>query len=493
MKAQSMARRWRVGGGLVVAIGSVVFGCGNGFPKPSPTLAGGGESGGDSGGESGASFSGEAGRALGIGGSLGQGTLFDSVEVQATEFHTCVRLTDGRVKCWGQNGGMLGLGDGDSRGDQPGQMGTHLPAVELGTQAVARQLSATANVACVLLEDGAVKCWGNNSSGECGQGNTVQLGLGPEQMGEHLPPIELGSHGPVARVVTADFSACALLQSGQVVCWGDNTHGQLGVGDRENRGDDPGEMGDALKLVELGEGRTVLELSGGAGHFCALLDDHRIKCWGLNSAGQLGLGDADNRGDEPGEMGDALPAVELGSPSLVRSVAAGHHYSCAILEDRRVQCWGDNSFGQLGNGDGTYDAKGDGPSELGHALLPVMLPAAFEADKLALGEMHVCALSTNRELLCWGTNDSGQLGTGDTEPHSVEPATLGATLEPLNLGPGLMVDVDAGFRHTCVAFAEGGVKCWGGNPFGGLGYGDTEARGDEPGEMGKALPFVELD
>jgi len=101
-----------------------------------------------------------------------------------------------------------------------------------------------------------------------------------------------------------------------VKCWGSNYSGQLGLGDTNNRGDGPGEMGDNLPAVDLGTGRTATAISCKNSYCCALLDNKSVKCWGYNGSGQLGLGDTNNRGDASGEMGDNLPAVDLGSNYL---------------------------------------------------------------------------------------------------------------------------------------------------------------------------------
>ena len=104
---------------------------------------------------------------------------------------------------------------------------------------------------------------------------------------------------------------CARLDNGGAKCWGYNLEGQLGLGDTNDRGDNPGEMGDNLAVVQLGTGRTAVELSADSAATCARLDNGTVKCWGYNLGGQLGLGDANNRGDAPGEMGDNLPIVDL--------------------------------------------------------------------------------------------------------------------------------------------------------------------------------------
>ncbi len=118
----------------------------------------------------------------------------------------------------------------------------------------------------------------------------------------------------VAPKISAGFSlSCALLDNGAVKCWGSNSSGQLGRGDKVSRGDDPGEMGDNLPAIDLGTGRTAVAIDAGTNFICALLDNGAVKCWGDNGFGELGQGDTNDRGDLPGEMGDNLPAIDLGT------------------------------------------------------------------------------------------------------------------------------------------------------------------------------------
>ena len=114
-----------------------------------------------------------------------------------------------------------------------------------------------------------------------------------------------------------------MLDNGQTQCWGLNTHGQLGLGDTVTRGMVAGEMGFALPYVDVGAGRIVLALVAGVAHTCAVLDNARAKCWGNNAFGQLGLANATHRGGAESEMGDALPYVDVGLGRLVASLAAG--------------------------------------------------------------------------------------------------------------------------------------------------------------------------
>ena len=153
--------------------------------------------------------------------------------------------------------------------------------------------------------------------------------------------------------------------------------GQLGLGDMLDRGDDANEMGASLPSVDLGTGWTVVEVAAGGGHTCARLEDgavRAVKCWGLNNHGQLGLEDMNNRGDEDGEMGDSLPAVDLGTGRSAVALALGDLFSCALLDDETVKCWGYN-IGRLGLGD-KFD-RGDAGGEMGDSLPEVPLCLAL--------------------------------------------------------------------------------------------------------------------
>jgi alpha-tubulin suppressor-like RCC1 family protein len=216
------------------------------------------------------------------------------------------------VKCWGANAfGQLGLGDTASRGDQPFEMGDALPPVDLGSVGAVMQIGATYRHTCALVPGGKVKCWGWNEGGQLGLGDTNFRGDAPDEMGNALPVVDLGSGKSAVQVATGAASSCAVLSDGTVKCWGANDRGQLGLGDKLTRGDEPGEMGDALPTLDFGAGRKVEKLVMGNAFACVLLDNATVKCWGRNDLGELGLEDTLDRGDDPGEMGDNLPAVKL--------------------------------------------------------------------------------------------------------------------------------------------------------------------------------------
>merc|ERR1712014_430620 len=107
-------------------------------------------------------------------------------------------------------------------------------------------------------------------------------------------------------------------------------------------------MGDSLAAIDLGSGRSAKALASGFHHTCAILDNDEVKCWGQNYNGQLGYGDTSNRGDDSGEMGDSLAAIDLGTGRSAKALAHGYTHTCAILDNDEVKCWGKNVGGQLG-------------------------------------------------------------------------------------------------------------------------------------------------
>jgi len=156
-------------------------------------------------------------------------------------------------------------------------------------------------------------------------------------MGDSLPSVDLGSGWTVVEVAAGSYHTCARLEDGAtraVKCWGWNDYGQLGLGDVNDQGDQGGEMGSSLRAVQLGTGRSAMALALGSSHSCALLDDASVKCWGDNYRGQLGLGDTLDRGNEGGEMDDSLPAVDLGG--AVVQIVAGYYHTCALLDDGQL-------------------------------------------------------------------------------------------------------------------------------------------------------------
>lgn len=375
--------------------------------------------------------------------------LREVVEVTAGDKHTCARLNDGSVKCWGSNSsGQLGLVDKTViRGDNPGEMGSNFDVVNLGEGRTAVRIAAGGEHTCAILDNGNVRCWGNNTY--------WQLGFKPSD-----EPVDL-SFKMRAVAIGAGFShTCAILNDGSLECWGRNDDGQLGAGDTP--------LSELARPVDLGKENTAVAIALGAAHTCALLNAGAVKCWGKNEEGQLGLGDTSQH------LTPAGP-VNLGTRKAI-TLAAGYNHTCAALSDDSLLCWGRNDWGGLGLGHMEYRPYPDGP---------VNLENGMAAAAITAGEAHSCAILSVGSVQCWGYNNNGQLGVGDAKNYSVPRS--------VNLGEyKKAVSIASGQYHTCVILSEGSLKCWGSNGSGQLGLGDTLNRGQVGSEMGENLLAVKL-
>lgn len=180
------------------------------------------------------------------------------------------------------------------------------------------------------------------------------------------PFVNVGTGLSVSAIVMGGYHTCVLLQpGGRVKCWGWNIYGQLGYANVDFRGRDSNDaLGDTLPFVDLGSGVTVTTLVAGAYHTCALLSPgNRVKCWGWNNYGQLGLNGTSDRGRAVGSMGDNLPFVELGTGLQVTALVATAYSTCALLQpDGRVKCWGSNQYAPSGmswSSGGSPNSMGD--------------------------------------------------------------------------------------------------------------------------------------
>jgi len=336
-----------------------------------------------------------------------------------------------------------------------------------------------------------VKCWGLNSSGQLGLGHTNNLGDASGEMGSNLAYIDLGTARTATAITAGSSHTCALLDNSDVKCWGNNNYGQLGQGSTSNLGDGPGEMGDNLAAIDVGSGRSATAISAGNGHTCALLDNSVLKCWGYNNKGQLGLGHTDNLGNGSSEMGDNLAAIDLGSGRTATDITTGGEHTCALLDNASVKCWGSGGSGQLGYGN--TNNIGDGSGEMGDNLTVVDLGTGRTATAISAGSSHTCALLDNSAVKCWGWYGFGSLGQGSTDNLGDGSSEMGDNLTAVDLGTGRTATaISVGQYHTCALLDNSAVKCWGWNSSGQLGQGITSSLGDASGEMGDNLPAIDL-
>ena len=322
--------------------------------------------------------------------------------------HTCARLDSGKMRCWGHGDhGRLGNGTTNTLGDQPGELPT--PDIDVG--GVVLQVGVGAEHSCALLAGGTMRCWGNGAYGRLGYGNTTTL-LKPS--GEDVFGVT-----DVKQIAVGAFHTCALRTDGGVQCWGNNDFGQLGIESNTQIGDNLGEVPAALSKV--GDANDpVVQLSAGFYHNCALLESGKVRCWGENKDGETGVGfPSMSVGGAPGQM--PPPVVDLGGPAT--QVLAGLGYSCALMKSKAVKCWG--RAPQHGHANSaSIDAVNEFPPQ------DLMLGGPVARMQGHMGTF-TCVVLVDVTVRCWGENVSGQLGYGNTNtigdnesPGSAGPVPL---------------------------------------------------------------------
>jgi alpha-tubulin suppressor-like RCC1 family protein len=405
-------------------------------------------------------------------------TLRDVAAIDAGGYHACAATAAGALHCWGNN--------------QHGQLGNGFAVLtreptEVGGLAGITEIAAGTHHTCAADAAGTVSCWGYNGNGQVGSGNTQTTAL---------PNTVSGISGAATMLTAGNENSCALV-SNRAYCWGDNNYGQLGTGSTGDQSSPVPSLTDIRSIAngsrhscavstlgaascwgyarygQLGDGGAttssttytpvaVVGLSSGVlevfsqgfdttyGHTCALLNGGAMKCWGEGSSGQLGSGflsDANTPQD----------VVGLSDPSTanVSQIALGRRHTCAI-DGGTLKCWGYNSEGQLGLG------------HQGQASIPQSVALPAQAQTVAAGSEHTCAITSAGALLCWGNNDYGQVGQIDAsevnDPHVVFENNVTA--------------IGLGYYHTC-AVHQNRLKCWGYNLHGQLGLGLT-GREDAP-------------
>ncbi|MEM9490772.1 MAG: hypothetical protein AAGC55_16615 [Myxococcota bacterium] len=375
--------------------------------------------------------------------------------------HTCVLLVDGRVRCWGDNScGQLGLGHREPIGDD--EAPSTAADVEVGGTVI--QLVAGDAFTCALLDDRRVRCWGDNSKGQLGQGSREMV-IEPSE----YTTITEGDE-TVTRLAAGAHHVCAITDTGQVRCWGDNTHGQLGDESNSNRGDDAKEM--PPPNVDLG-GTTTTAVAAGSAHTCAVSDRSEVRCWGYNEYGQLGYGDQDPRGGGTGEWPLDDNGVS-GEDAAITALTLGNNHACVLLASGAVRCWGRGPDGETGHG--THSDFGDESTD---QMPPKDTPIVGAADRteiveLIAGGAHTCAVLASGALHCWGDNDHSQLGLDGMQHDAIggRPGEMPPDRVPL-ADQARIIDVALGAAHTCALLESGAIRCWGNNKCGQLGYADT--------------------
>jgi alpha-tubulin suppressor-like RCC1 family protein len=277
----------------------------------------------------------------------------------------------------------------------------------------------------------------------CWGGNdSGQLGNGTTT--DSATPVDVKglTHGVIA-IAAGGEHTCAVTTAGAVKCWGLNTGGQLGNGTN-------GDSSTPVAVRGLTSG--VRAITAGAGWVCALTSAGGVKCWGWNAYGQLGNGKTDN---------SSTPVAVKGLASGVRTISANDLHACALTIAGRVECWGSTT-------------TGDVPEKTDSDVPVVVSGLGARARAVAAGGLHACAITSGGAVRCWGTNGEGELGNGSKTSSDNPVAVVGLTRGVTSLGVGSTYDYLP--THTCALTSAGGVQCWGPNGSGQLGDGTTTNR-----------------
>ncbi|MCK5072895.1 MAG: PKD domain-containing protein [Bacteriovoracaceae bacterium] len=342
---------------------------------------------------------------------------------------------------------------------------------------------------CLILEDGKLSCWGK-AMALMSEYTHTQTQVENEHPSAY-PTLDLGEK--VIQVSHGDGHICALLESENIKCWGNNYDYQLGY-DKvwwESTGKN-------LLLKDLGYvsiGEPVKKVIAGNGVTCVILESGNLKCWGRNYYGELGyadfygvsipgspsqtpyIGDDENISD--------LPYIDIGGK--VKDISIGANHMCAILETDDLICWGRNINGECGKGEYGYDIN----NVIGDNETPASLgPIDFEGVKVknvSAGYHKTCAVFENKQAKCWGTNSMGELGYGNTDI-----APFPSMVDYLDFGEDVK-NISSGYRSSscsCALLESNNIKCWGYARGGQLGYGNEENIGDDESVL--SVGYVKL-
>ena len=296
-----------------------------------------------------------------------------------------------------------------------------------------RQLSAGRVHTCGVTRDNLAYCWGLNFAGQLGEGTTT----------DHLRPVAVAGGFQFREVSTGTAYTCGVTSDDLAYCWGENSLGQLG-----NATTSP-----SLTPVAVAGGMRFRQVSTGAFHTCGVTTANQAFCWG-----SVGAGRGNEIGGEqryrPFEVGAGLRFREV-SASLVSSALGS--FTCGVTVDDVAYCWGENDFGQLGNG-----------TSNGLSWVPVQVAGGLQLRQISAGATRTCGVTPGRLAFCWGANWYGGVGDG-TDIRRPAPVPVAGGLRFRELS-------DGGEYHICGITLPGRAYCWGANSAGEVGDGTTTNR-----------------
>jgi alpha-tubulin suppressor-like RCC1 family protein len=337
------------------------------------------------------------------------------------KYHSCIKRLNNQVRCWGDDSsGQTGTGGRASTANDAGLKVVTTATMLDNANAVA--LASGAQHSCFVQPDGSVSCFGANVSGQLGTGSsTPQSSPSPARNVVDAISIAAGSS-----------HTCVLRRTRQMACWGLNGTGQLGTGN----------FASTNVPVDVLDVTDVKAIAAGQSHTCAVTLAGDVFCWGENFNGQLGL--------TPGGR-EAIPRKAAATNAI--AIAASNDSTCAVLGTGGVVCWGKDDLGQTGRG---VAGSGKGGT-------PVQVTGVEGAVAVSGGAEHFCALTSRGSVLCWGDNRFGQLGQGArSDAGDAGMATIGRPTVVAGI-TGTVTSVGAGGDHSCAATSDEAVYCWGDN------------------------------
>jgi alpha-tubulin suppressor-like RCC1 family protein len=362
-------------------------------------------------------------------------TLVTLTSVVAGGAHSCGLTADGSAWCWGRGeSGQLGVSEPPAGCIIDSALFACSPAaiaVEGGLHF--SQLDAGGTHTCGLTSAGAAYCWGLNQAGQLGDNSTTDRSV----------PVAVAGGLSFTSITTGVAHTCGLVAGGTAYCWGFNNYGQLGTGTTTS----------SKVPAAVTGGLTFQSLSAGgyfAGHTCGVTTGGAAYCWGDNGGGQLGIGTMDL-------TPHAQPAAVSGGLVFTTVSAGLGEHSCARTAAGAAYCWGQNTYGALGNGTQTQ------------SFVPVAVSGGLAFAQLIAGGFigHSCGLTSGATGYCWGENEVGAIGDGTTTDRLV----------PVPVAGGIgFTSLDAGYRHTCGHASSGKLYCWGSNRAGQLGVNSVETK-----------------
>jgi alpha-tubulin suppressor-like RCC1 family protein len=326
---------------------------------------------------------------------------------------------DGTVWCWGHNDALLGVGEKCHNLCLVPTMKEDLASVGILATGFSGSWAGY-GFACAILDSGQIECWGANYRGQLGNGTLLD---------SSVPTKVVGVEGAVAMAAT-NLTACAATADGLLWCWGRNTSGQLGTGSTP---------ADDATLTRVNGPVGFSSLSATSMFSCATGTDERVWCWGASYKGNYGSGYGNVLAQTPTQV-SWLAGVSQVSAGAGHSDDTGYSTTTCAVVQGTAWCWGNNDHGQVG----------DGTTE--ESLQPVPVIGLPGAKYIATGYNHSCAIGLSGGTWCWGKGTSGAPGQGGYK-DSTEPIQL------VDLSHAVQVGV--GDYFTCARTEDVGVSCWG--------------------------------